>query len=596
MIAGCYARKSTDEGDRSADAKSITRQTDHSRAFVARHSGTFLDDCIFSDDGISGAEYEKRPGLQALLAALAPKPKFDTLVVSEVSRLGRDTVMNLMVIKRLRDAGVTIYSYLDGREVTLDDEQGELNAFLQSMLASGERRKAAQRSTDKYTQLARTGYVTGGKTFGYTNVRGNGHVDRTINDVESTVVSQIFTRFDQGQGLKKIAAMLNAANLPAPRPSKSSQPAWSPSTIKAILTRELYAGRVVSGKRKKRDKAGRHKVTKRPQSEWIIVARPDLQIIPDALWNRVQRRLADNAAAYLRDAKTGQLCGRPLGSAPMLNYLLSGLGTCGACGGSMAIRTSGGLPRRAWLECLTHRSKGARACSNTLRVALKPTEEAILSKMEQDLLRPEVLVAAIQRVLAKLTPSPAALEAERSRIKAQITTAERELATLGAAVAQGGPLQTLLEQIRDREKVLSGLRTTVTQLDHQEALIQLDPPALEAKLRGKLQDFTGLRQRHPAAARSLLRKVISGRITFTPVTGTDRAYYRVEWLGCFGALLAEELEALSPARPTSASAGFIGGDPGGIRHLWPRGKSRTCARRLTRGAQQRACAETYPRS
>jgi hypothetical protein len=62
-----------------------------------------------------------------------------------------------------------------------------------------------------------------------------------------------------------------------------------------------------------------------------------------------------------------------------------------------------------------------------------------------------------------------------------------------------------------------------------------------------------------------LRKVISGRITFTPVTGTDRAYYRVEWLGCFGALLAEELEALSLARPTSASASFIGGDPGGIR-------------------------------
>ena len=42
---------------------------------------------------------------------------------------------------------------------------------------------------------------------------------------------------------------------------------------------------------------------------------PDLQIIPDALWNRVQRRLADNAAAYLRDAKTGELSGRPLGSA-----------------------------------------------------------------------------------------------------------------------------------------------------------------------------------------------------------------------------------------------------------------------------------------
>jgi DNA invertase Pin-like site-specific DNA recombinase len=141
MIAGAYLRKSTDEGDKAQDAKSNTRQLEHARQYGAKQGWTLDDHFIYADDGVSGAEFERRPGLQKLLAALAPRPPFQVLIVSEVSRLGRDTVSTLLVIKRLRDAGVRIVSYLDGRDVTLDDEQGELNAFLQSMLASGERRK-----------------------------------------------------------------------------------------------------------------------------------------------------------------------------------------------------------------------------------------------------------------------------------------------------------------------------------------------------------------------------------------------------------------------------------------------------------------------
>src|SRR5260370_9734712 len=114
MLAACYLRKSTDEGDKHADAKSVTRQLEHCRAFVANHQGTFLENHVYVDDGISGAEYERRPGLQRLLAALSPKPPFDTLVVSEVSRLAPDTISNLVLIKHLRDAGITTLSYLHG--------------------------------------------------------------------------------------------------------------------------------------------------------------------------------------------------------------------------------------------------------------------------------------------------------------------------------------------------------------------------------------------------------------------------------------------------------------------------------------------------
>src|SRR4029078_1278676 len=111
-------------------------------------------------------------------------------------------------------------SYLDDRELTIDDELGEMNAFMQSLAATMERRKHAQRGTDttlrnaRHAQRAtatalrkaRAGHVTGGKTFGYTNIRVDGHVERQVDEREAAVVRTIFQAFADGQGLKKISA------------------------------------------------------------------------------------------------------------------------------------------------------------------------------------------------------------------------------------------------------------------------------------------------------------------------------------------------------------------------------------------------------
>ena len=88
---------------------------------------TVLDEHVYVDDGISGAEFLKRPGLTKLLAALKVQPPpFDVLIVSEQSRLGRDTLRNLQVIQEVEEAGVKLYSYLDDREVSVGDEMGEV--------------------------------------------------------------------------------------------------------------------------------------------------------------------------------------------------------------------------------------------------------------------------------------------------------------------------------------------------------------------------------------------------------------------------------------------------------------------------------------
>ena len=112
MIAAVYARKSTDDSDRSEEARSTTRQVERATAYAQAKGWTVDPRYIYVDDAVSGAEWTRRPGFNALLAALAPRPPFGVLVVSELSRIGRDTVRTPAAILQLEEAGVEIRSYL----------------------------------------------------------------------------------------------------------------------------------------------------------------------------------------------------------------------------------------------------------------------------------------------------------------------------------------------------------------------------------------------------------------------------------------------------------------------------------------------------
>ena len=63
MIAAIYARKSTEQTGTAEEATSVTRQIDHARAYAAAKGWTVAEAHVYVDDGISGAEVAKRPGL-----------------------------------------------------------------------------------------------------------------------------------------------------------------------------------------------------------------------------------------------------------------------------------------------------------------------------------------------------------------------------------------------------------------------------------------------------------------------------------------------------------------------------------------------------
>jgi site-specific DNA recombinase len=337
VIACVYARKSSDDSDRSAEARSTTRQIERATAYAKAKGWTVDPRYIFVDENTSGAEWKQRPGFNALLAALEPRPPFGVVIVSELSRIGRDTVRTPAAVLQIEEAGVEIRSYLSDTPISLADESGEIHTIFNSLAASFERRRARQRTYDALRRRAEAGAVTGGRVFGYRNEReGRGYVRRVIDEAEASVVRRIFVLYAEGDGLTRIAKRLNADGVPAPRAGTGS---WAPTAVREIIRRPLYAGRVVWNKSQKITRHGTKAQRRRPETEWMYRDAPELRIVADDLWRAVERRRERAASSFPGVTRDGRRLSRPSGADLVSPYLLSGLALCAECGGSLVAMT-----------------------------------------------------------------------------------------------------------------------------------------------------------------------------------------------------------------------------------------------------------------
>ena len=88
-LAAIYARKSNEQNVADED-KSVTRQIELARACAMRRGFEVPQDHVYVDDAISGAEFDRRPGLMRLLNAIRPRAPFAALVLADKDRLGRE--------------------------------------------------------------------------------------------------------------------------------------------------------------------------------------------------------------------------------------------------------------------------------------------------------------------------------------------------------------------------------------------------------------------------------------------------------------------------------------------------------------------------
>ena len=432
--AAVYARKSCDDSDRDAEAQSCQRQIDAATRYATEQGWVVDPRHVYRDDAVSGAEWKHRDGWNKLLADLEPSPAFSRLIVSELSRIGRDTVRTPAAILAVEEAGVEIFSYLGRQQITLSSEMGEMSTTLQSLLASFERRRASERTKDALRRRAEAGAATGGPPYGYGTMRnGDGYSRFVINPIEAGVVREIFQWFDEGAGVMRIAKRLNEQGVAAPRGGRKG---WAPVSVSQLLRRPIYAGVRVWNQRRNVMRGGtRGSQQARPAEEWITQGLPELALIDRETFDRVQGRLAERSALYLRTT-TGQLIGRPRLTDGDPRYLLTGLLRCTCCNGALGPHTGGGRGRRSYYRCSAHHHRGLVGCRNGLRVLVDEVDRRVLDAVAKAL-APETVKEAIQGAVALLTAQQAEAASQRGALTAELASVEARTRRLVDALAEG---------------------------------------------------------------------------------------------------------------------------------------------------------------
>src|SRR5687768_9342798 len=147
-LGAIYARKSTEQHV-ADEEKSVTRQIDLARACATQHGFDVPAEHVYVDDAISGAEFDRRPGLVRLLNALKPRAPFAALFLADKDRLGREQFETNHILKQISLAGVRIFEYQNGgHEVRLESPIDKLIMSVSNFAAELERAKASQRTRD----------------------------------------------------------------------------------------------------------------------------------------------------------------------------------------------------------------------------------------------------------------------------------------------------------------------------------------------------------------------------------------------------------------------------------------------------------------
>ncbi|CAN5488569.1 hypothetical protein BH23ACI1_BH23ACI1_33360 [soil metagenome] len=554
MIAAIYARKSTEQNGIADDQKSVARQVDHARAYAVRKGWAVAEDHVYIDDGISGAEFAARPGFVRLMNALKPRPPFQVLVMSEEARLGREAIETAYALKQLVTAGVRVFFYLEDRERTLDSPMDKIMLSLAAFGDELEREKGHQPTPDSVAQNPRAGHVCGGRVFGYDNqdvLAADGrrdHVQRVIHAEEAAVVRRIFELCAAGKGIRAIAKALNEAHAPAPRAQQGRPKAWAPSSVREVLHRELYRGVIVWNKTRKRDQWGQAKQRQRPPTDWIEVPAPELQVVPDALWAAARERLEAGRQVYLR-TNEGRLWGRPAHGIEA-KHLLTGLARCGCCGGTMTVRSrQHGKQRAYFYACSSFHHRGRAVCENSLEMRLGDADRAVLDALERELLNPAIIDEALGRAIARSGDPEAETAARKVAIRQAVDELDAALDRLTAALLAGGEAATVVKAMRERELRRDALRRELKALERPAGAVP-DAMTLRHGIRAKLGDWQQLLRAHVPVARQMLRKLIEGRIVFTP----DRETRQYAFLAT--GTLAKFFSGFVGPRAMASPAGF----------------------------------------
>lgn len=326
-----YARVSS---GKDAMMHSLAAQVSHYSKYIQDEPG-WIYAGVYADEAMTGTK-NNRPELNRLLDD-CKAGRIDLVITKSASRLARNTVDLLTMIRALKDIGVGVI-FEEQKINTLSDD-GELVLTIFGAYAEAESFSVSENCKWRIQKQFEKGELAGLRfMYGYKVARGSVMIDPN----QAATVRMIFDDYINGMGGGMIAKKLTKMGIPPLRSDK-----WTADSVMAIIKNEKYTGHAVLMKKFVKDHLEKKLVINKGELPKYVARDTHPAIIDEATFEMAKEILdiRRSLSRVITDNRN--------------RYPFSGMIVCGHCGKKYKRKALGGSV--VW-KCSTYLNKGKDVC------------------------------------------------------------------------------------------------------------------------------------------------------------------------------------------------------------------------------------------
>ena len=422
---------------------------------------------LFCDNGRTGTDFD-RPQFEKMMEEVR-KWHIDCIVVKDLSRFGRNYKETGNYLERIFPfLGVRFIAVNDGFD-TLTARRGADGYLvpLKNLINEVYSKDISRKSGSALAAKQKNGdFIGAWAPYGYRKQPDNPH-KLEPDEATAPVVRQIFRWRAEGMGITQIARRLNDSGVPSPsaylyntrvcKTEKYNGVSWYVQTVKNLLSRQVYIGHMVQGKKRQSFYENRGQY-KKPREEWIVVENPHEPLIDRETFDKVQELAQRKKTEYFEN----------LGRFTHLETtenILKGLVCCADCKRPLVRYKNVSHEKKLWYTfiCPTHANDIGSCPLKNIR------EDALFPMLLQAIQTQIALAADMEAIVRRLNGSP--------KYKKQTATLQGKLDTAKKALMRYNSLydslyQSYVDQLMTEQEYMTLKRRYKAEAEEAERLIE----------------------------------------------------------------------------------------------------------------------------
>lgn len=296
----------------------------------------------------SGLRKEKRNGLDAMLKK-AYRGEIDYIITKSISRLSRNVLDTLTIIRSLKAKDINIY--FEKEDLNSIEAEKEIDIAFNGVLAQEESRNLSENVQWGYKRKFERGNDFVGKIpMGYKRDDD----EWIVVPEEAEIIRKIYQLYLEGNTLQQIKEYLEEHQIKI----ATGKETWATAVIQKILKNEKYKGDALLQKTYTEDFITGKKSKNAGQRERYYITNSHPAIITAEVFDKVQEEMSRRARLVRKEDGTVESSNSKYNG----KYLLGNILVCGDCGASYRRRTERG--KVVW-RCATRIEKGKNICSHS---------------------------------------------------------------------------------------------------------------------------------------------------------------------------------------------------------------------------------------